>query len=142
MKEALPDDANTYRALQYVQGQSVRGHFKGHPTALLVLYYLVMNMWTRPSPDGKQGRGEVMQGRAAIDNIAEGTSLSRSSVKRALAWLAEEEWLDTHRNIDDSGRELRLIIYVRLDAPGHRERERRRAMHEAAERILCEASRP
>lgn len=141
-KEPLPDDTNTLKAISYVQGQAVRGHFKGHPTALSVLFYLVTNMWVRPSPDGQQGRGEVMRGRSSLQNICDGTALSRTAVKAAIKWLASEEWIDTQRQLDDSGREDRRYIFVKLDMPGHRERERRRSVTAAAERILAEASRP
>lgn len=125
MKEALPDSTNTLKALRHVQYQAAQGHFEGHSSALLVLYYLVMNMWAKESPEG--GPGEVMYGRAALDTIAAATALSRSSVKRALRWLGTEEWINTNRTQDDTGREDRRYIYVRLDMPGHRERERLRA---------------
>jgi hypothetical protein len=139
--EALPDSTSTVKALRYVQTQAVHGHFKGRSTALLVLYYLVTNMWVRPSGDG-QGLGEVVYSRSAIASICEGTALGRTAVKAALHWLAEEEWIDTQRSVDDNGREVHRYIYVKLDMPGHRERERRRAVTKAAERILAEASRP
>jgi hypothetical protein len=139
--EALPDATSTVKALRYVQTQAVHGYFKGHPTALLVMYYLVTNMWVRPSGDG-QGQGEVVRSRSAIESICEGTALSRSSVQRALGWLAEEEWIDTQRALDQTGRETHRYLYVKLDMPGHRERERRRVMATAAESILTEASRP
>lgn len=124
-REALPDATNTFKALHYVQGQASMGRFEGNSTALLVMYYLVMNMWARQS--GDQGPGEVMRGKTALDNIAAATALSRRSVQRAIKWLADEEWINTQRELDDSGREVQRYIFVRLDMAGHRERERRRA---------------
>ena len=140
-KEALPDATNTFKALQYVQAQAGKGHFKGHSTALLVLYYLVMNMWARQSPDG-DGPGEVMRGKSSIQSICDGTALGRTAVKAAIKWLASEEWINTQRNLDDTGREISRYFYVKLDMPGHRERDRLRSVTAAAERILAEDSRP
>lgn len=121
-REALPEATTTLKALQYVQGQAVRGHFDGQPTALSVLYCLVMNMWVNPSPDG-QGRCEVMSGRSDIANIAARTALSRRSVQRALRWLGEAEWIDTERQTGEGGREVNRYIHVKLDAAGHRQRQ-------------------
>lgn len=132
--EALPDTTNTFKALRYVQGQAAAGHFQGHSTALLVMYYLVMNMWAKHSGDA--GPGEVMDGRATIDSIAAATALSRRSVQYALRWLGEEEWIDTDRQHDDDGREVQRYIYVKLDMPGHRERERRRAARPVKLRVV------
>lgn len=132
--EPLPDTTNTFKALKYVQDQASMGRFDGHSTPLLVLYYLVMNMWARQS--GDQGPGEVMRGKSGIDNIAAATALSRSSVQRAIKWLACEEWIDTQRELDDRGREVQRYIYVKLDMPGHRERERRRASKPAPLRLV------
>lgn len=132
--EALPETTNTLKALRYVQGQAAKGHFKGHPTALAVLYYLVMNMWAKPSGDA--GPGEVMEGRADIGTIADCTALSRSSVQRALRWLGDEEWIDTQRQQDGTGREVHRYIYVKLDMPGHRQRERLRTSRPAPLRLV------
>lgn len=135
-REALPDTSNTFKALQYVQGQAVRGRFDGHSTALMVLYYLVMNMWARQSPDGSAGPGEVMRGKSGIDVIAAATALSPRSVQRAIKWLASEEWIDTQRVLDDRGSEVPRYIYVKLDMAGHRERERLRAAKPARLRLV------
>lgn len=85
-----------------------------------------MNMWVRPSDDGTQARGEVVRSRAGINDIAAGTALCRRAVQAALIWLADEEWIDIERSADESGREIRQRIYVKLDVSGHRLRERRR----------------
>jgi DNA-binding MarR family transcriptional regulator len=132
--DVLPDTTNTFKALRYVQIEATKGHFEGHSTALMVLYYLVMNMWARQS--GDQGPGEVMRNKSGIEAIAAATALSRSSVQRAIKWLAAEEWINTQRTLDDRGSEVSRYIYVKLDMPGHHERERLRAAKPAQLRLV------
>ena len=132
--EALPDVTNTFKALRYVQHQASHGYFNGHASALMVLYYLVMNMWAKQSGDA--GPGEVMDGRSGIDTIAAATALSRRTVRYALQWLGEEEWINSERQNDDTGREVQRYIFVRLDMPGHRERERLRAAKPVKLRVV------
>lgn len=138
-KEVLPNPADMFQSIRYLQDQSARGHFKGHSTALSVLFYLVTNMWVKvPNPDDAT-LGDVLYGRSAIEMIAASTSFSERSVQRALTWLADERWVDTERGYDDSGREDKRIITVMLDGRAHKERERIRQVGAAAERILAEA---
>ncbi len=134
--EALPDVTSTNKAIRYLQAQAALGRFTGHSTSLLVMYYLVTYMWVSRSPDGQQGQFEVMRGKSGIDDIMAGTALSRSPVKRAIRWLADEEWIDTQRQVDDTGRETNRYIYLKLDTAGHRERERRRASKPAPLRLV------
>lgn len=101
---------------------------------MLVLYYLVTYMWVKPTEDGD--RGDVIHGKSGIDDIMEGTGLSRSSAQRALKWLAEGEWIDTQRQLDDQGREVNRRIYLKLDVTGHRERERMRATKACKLRVV------
>jgi DNA-binding transcriptional ArsR family regulator len=139
-KEALPNPADMFQSLRYLQDQAARGHFKGRSTALQVLFYLVMNMWVKVPNSENAMLGEVMYGRSGIGTIAASTALSRRSVQYALAWLAEEEWITTQRSHADSGREDRRYIVVRLDAVAHRDREIRRAAGEALERCVREGA--
>lgn len=136
--EPLPDTTNTRATIRYIQGQAAQGHFAGHSSSMLVLYYLVTYMWVSPTKDGD--RGDVMHGKSGIDDIMAGTGLSRSSAQRALKWLADEEWVDTQRQLDDHGREVNRSIYLKLDVTGHRERERARAA-KARKLRLVEGSR-
>lgn len=139
-REALPDASSTNKAVRYIQAQAGLGRFKNHSTALLVMYYLVTYMWVRPSPDGSQGQGEVVRSRSGINDIVAGTALSRRAVQTALIWLADNEWLDVQRSADDTGRELRQHIYLKLDVPGHRLRERRRVAPRAMPGVASRAT--
>lgn len=140
-KEVLPNPADMFQSLRYLQDQAARGHFKGHATALQVLFYLVMNMWVKVPNNENALLGEVMYGRAGVGTIAASTALSRRTVQYALTWLAEEEWINTQRSHADCGREDRRYIVVRLDASAHREREVRRAAGEALDRCVREGAR-
>lgn len=141
MAEVLPDPGNMFQSIRYLQDQAARGSFKGHTSAFGVLMFLVTNMWVKVPNKENAGLGEVMYGRSSIGTIAAGTTLSRRAVQGALHWLAEAEWIDTSRSHDDSGREDKRYIVVRLDMAAHRTRERVRQAGLAADQILVDSSR-
>lgn len=140
-KEVLPDPGSMFQSVRYIQDQAARGNFTGHTPAYMVLTFLVTNMWVKlGNPEGA-GLGEVMYGRSSIGVIAAGTTLSRRAVQYALTWLAGAGWIDTQRSRDDTGREDRRYILVRLDMAAHREREGLRQAEVAIESILGEGAR-
>lgn len=141
MAEVLPDPGNMFQSIRYLQDQAARGHFKGHTSAFGVLMFLVTNMWVKVPNKENAGLGEVMYGRSSIGTIAAGTTLSRRAVQGAIRWLAEAEWIDSSRSRDDSGREDKRYIIVRLDMAAHRTRERMRQAGQAADQILVDSSR-
>lgn len=139
-KEVLPNPADTFQSLRYLQEQAAQGRFRRHSTAYLVLLHLVMNMWVKvPNADGA-GLGDVMYGRSSIESIASRTALSRTAAKDALRWLADEQWINTERAHAPNGREDKRYITVRLDIVAHRERTRIREAGEALDRIVREGS--
>jgi len=140
-KEVLPNPGDMFQSIRYIQDQAARGHFKGRSTALLVLTFLIHNMWVKVPNNDNANLGDVMYGRSSIGTIADFTALSRRAVQNALTWLVDEDWVYTERTNDDSGREDRRIITVKLDAVAHRTRERTRALAQGAEELLVEASR-
>ena len=139
-KEVLPNPADMFQSLRYLQDQATRGHFKGRSSALAVLTYLVTNMWVKIPNNDDAGLGQVMYGRSTIDAIAAATANCRSTVKSCLKWLADEGWVETERTYASTGREDRRYLMVMLDSRAHRERERRRAAGEALDRIVREGS--
>ncbi len=139
-KEVLPNPADMFQSLRYLQDQAAGGAFKGHATAYLVLLHLTMNMWVRTPNNDDAGIGQVMYGRSSIGSIGKHTALGRTAVKDALKWLAEEEWLDTERTYDDNGREDKRYIMLMLDQRAHRQRERCREAGQAMEKILEESN--
>lgn len=140
-KEVLPNPGDMFQSLRYIQDQAARGHFKGHSTALLVLTFLVTNMWVKVPNNDNANLGDVMYGRSSMDTIASGTALSRRAVQNAMTWLVDEGWVYTERFHDATGREDRRVITVKLDGVAHRERDRIRTLAAAAEKLLVEAMR-
>jgi hypothetical protein len=130
-----------FQSLRYLQDQAARGNFRRHSTALLVLTFLVTNMWVKVPNNDNANLGDVMYGRSSMPVIAAGTALSRRAVQEALTWLVDENWVYTERCHDPSGREDRRVITVKLDAVAHRERERTRTLAKAAEDLLAEVAR-
>lgn len=137
-KEILPNPCDLFQSLRYLQDQAAQGAFEGHTTAYLVMLHLTMNAWTKLSNKEDAPIGAVMYGRSAVDSIAMHTTLSRSTVKRAMRWLSDARWIETDRAFAETGREDKRFILVLLDSRAHRERDRLRQAGEAVEKILAE----
>lgn len=140
MAEVLPNPTDDRQSLRYLQDQAARGHFDGHTPAYLVLLYFAMNMWTKePNKEGA-GLGDVMLGRASIESVCAHTTLGRSTVKRAMRWLADEGWIATERGFMESGREDKRYITVLLDSRSHKSRELRRGLDSEMVDLMREGS--
>lgn len=138
-KEVLPNPADTFQSVRYLQDQARLGMFKGRLAAYTVLTYLVTNMWVRIPNKEDAGIGQVMYGRSGLRDIAEGTTLSLRGAAYALTWLEDEGWLETDRTYTSTGRDDKKSIILMLDHRAHVSRMRRREAGMAVDKILLES---
>lgn len=138
-KEVLPNPADTFQSIRYLQDQARLGMFKGRLAAYTVLTYLVTNMWVRIPNKEDAGIGQVMYGRSGLRDIAEGTTLSLRGAAYALTWLEDEGWLETDRTYTSTGRDDKKSIILMLDHRAHVSRMRRREAGMAVDKILLES---
>lgn len=117
-----PDPSSWINTMKYLDEQASMGRFEGKAPALTVLRYMVTHAWRKIPNNERAPIGAVMSGKSGIDRMAAETALSRSTVKRAVAWLTDNSWIHKKRMYSKKGQDWNQYTLL-LDQTGHALRE-------------------
>lgn len=123
MKERLPDPTDLIRTLDYLEYQASQGRFATHPSAFGILIYLARHSWRRVPNAEDAPIGMVMSGKTRLRSIAGGTARSEKTVRLAVRWLEDEDWITVYQGHAGNGRFAAHDIITRLDQRSHENRE-------------------
>jgi hypothetical protein len=132
----IPDLSDGHNCQNYLYQQNEMGHFKERPTAFLTMLYLTNFTWHKSRNNEDAPPGRVLSGKASIGKAAMATGMSRRTIERDYQWLEQSGWIDLQVGEYSPGEPAPYIIDVRLDASGHRDREKRRQLTQETEDFL------
>jgi hypothetical protein len=133
-----PNPRDYFASAAYIDQRAAMGDFKGAGAAVLpVLHYLwrhqVRGAAAKPGLGRDERSDEVLTGKSRIARIAAELNLSYSAVQRAVTQLVNAGWLTWYGYRDDQT----MILQVRMDGAGHRDRE---SLRETG--VSCETTPP
>jgi DNA-binding transcriptional ArsR family regulator len=112
------------------------GEFSGHQAARTILIWFGMNIAVSSNPQRGLQRGFVMNGCISQLVIAKATGLSQSAVSKAMAWLAEQGFINVTYRYEGKRQRFHSVEIATFDEQSEEDRKLKRPEPAAKLRLV------